>query len=75
MLNKERTGEEICPAVILAAVKKLVLSQGPSCSYLGNAGDNVWVFAGVVFLITAEYSNFPALQNVDLWGKRDKEME
>lgn len=37
--------------------------------YLGNARDDIGVFAGVVFLVTAEYSNLAALQNVNLWGE------
>lgn len=51
------------------------LSQGLSCSalcvqefYLGDARDDVGVFAGVVFLVAAEYSNLAALQNMNLWG-------
>lgn len=40
--------------------------------YLGNARDDIGVFAGVVFLVAAEYSNLAALQNVNLWvgGKK-----
>ena len=35
--------------------------------YLGDAGDDIWVFGGVVFLVAAEYSNLAALQDVNLW--------
>lgn len=46
----------------------------PGCSaqwapvhYLGNARDDIGVFAGVVFLVAAEYSHLATLQNVNLW--------
>lgn len=34
--------------------------------YLGNARDDIGVFAGVVFLVAAEYSHLATLQNVNL---------
>lgn len=38
--------------------------------YLGNATDDIRVFAGVVFLVATEYSNLAALQNVNLLGQK-----
>lgn len=35
-------------------------------AHLGDAGDDVRIFAGVVFLVAAEHSNLAALQNVNL---------
>lgn len=36
------------------------------CLYLRDAGDDVRVFAGVVFLVAAENSDLSVLQDVDL---------
>lgn len=55
------------------------LSQGPSrnalrapLTYLGNAGDDIRVFGGVVFLVATEYSYLATLKNVNLQGKDQK---
>lgn len=78
----------MCAVVLRVAVKgphlKIteVLPGGRAASascaavrYLGNARDDIGVFAGVVFLVAAEYSHLAALQNVNLARQKNKDTQ